>query len=117
MLKMPMMVFLIFYLIFVSYKMIIIHPHQNIYFNVLAGSNVNSNFEIDDKVLSINGVATKSWSDLVLFIQNNPNTDINVIVDRDDKIIEYTAKVLDKNGHGFLGISKKIDKSSFVIVT
>lgn len=77
----------------------------------------NSNFEIDDKVLSINGVVTKSWSDLVLFIQNNPNTDINVIVDRDDKIIEYTAKVLDKNGHGFLGISKKIDKSNFVIVT
>ena len=58
-------------------------------------------------MLSINGVVTKSWSDLVLFIQNNPNTDINVIVDRDDKIIEYTAKVLDKNGHGFLGISKK----------
>ena len=77
----------------------------------------NSNFEVDDKVLSINGVATKSWSDLVLFIQNNPNTDINVIVDRDDKIIEYTAKVLNKNGHGFLGISKKFDKSSFVIVS
>ena len=60
---------------------------------------------------------TKSWVDLVQYIQRNPNTDINVMVERDNNIFEYTAKILDKNGKGFLGISKKIDDSSFILVS
>ena len=39
------------------------------------------------------------------------------MVERQESIIEYTARILDKNGMGFLGISKKIDDSSFVIVS
>ena len=39
------------------------------------------------------------------------------MVERDNNIFEYTAKILDKNGRGFLGISKKIDDSSFILVS
>jgi len=37
----------ILYLIFITYKMIIYHPYQNIYFNSLFNKNVNEKFEID----------------------------------------------------------------------
>ena len=77
----------------------------------------NKNFQVDDRVISVNGILTKSWVDLVQYIQTNPNTDISVLVERDNNIFEYTAKILDKNGRGFLGISKKIDDSSFILVS
>ena len=77
----------------------------------------NSNFQVGDRILSINSSQIKSWRDLVQFIQDNPDTDINVLVDRDDEIIKFDAKVLNKNGKGFLGVSKKIDESNFVIVS
>ena len=77
----------------------------------------NENFQVDDKIISINGIMIESWTDLVDYIQTNPNTDISVMVEREESIIEYTARILDKNGMGFLGISKKIDDSSFVIVS
>ena len=77
----------------------------------------NSNFQVGDRILSINSSQIKSWRDLVQFIQDNPDTDIDVLVDRDDEIIKFDAKVLNKNGKGFLGVSKKIDESNFVIVS
>ena len=77
----------------------------------------NKNFQVDDRVISVNGILTESWVDLVQYIQTNPNTDISVLVERDNNIFEYTAKILDKNGRGFLGISKKIDDSSFILVS
>ncbi len=77
----------------------------------------NENIQVDDKIISINGIMIESWTDLVDYIQTNPNTDISVMVERQESIIEYTARILDKNGMGFLGISKKIDDSSFVIVS
>ncbi|MEC7677094.1 MAG: RIP metalloprotease RseP [Pseudomonadota bacterium] len=77
----------------------------------------NENIQVDDKIISINGIMIESWADLVDYIQTNPNTDISVMVERQESIIEYTARILDKNGMGFLGISKKIDDSSFVIVS
>ena len=77
----------------------------------------NENIQVDDKIISINGIMIESWADLVDYIQTNPNTDISVMVERQESVIEYTARILDKNGMGFLGISKKIDDSSFVIVS
>ena len=59
----------------------------------------------------------ESWIDLVKYIQINPNTDISVVVERDNNIFDYTARILDKNGRGFLGISKRIDDSSFILVS
>tara|TARA_B100000035_G_scaffold315117_1_gene333970 strand:- start:8086 stop:9396 length:1311 start_codon:yes stop_codon:yes gene_type:complete len=95
----------------------VIYPDNSAIIGSVDRQYNNSNFEVGDRVLSVNGTTTESWRDLVLFIQNNPNTNISVLVDRNDKIIEYNGKVLDKNGRGFLGISKKIDESNFVVVS
>ena len=77
----------------------------------------NQNFQVGDRVISVNGIMTETWLDFVQYIQNNPNTDISVMIERDNIISEYTARILDKNGRGFLGISKKIDESSFILVS
>jgi len=77
----------------------------------------NKNFQIGDRIISVNGIMIESWIDLVKYIQINPNTDISVVVERDNNIFDYTARILDKNGRGFLGISKRIDDSSFILVS
>lgn len=77
----------------------------------------NKNFQIGDRIISVNGIMIESWIDLVKYIQINPNTDISVVVERDNTIFDYTARILDKNGRGFLGISKRIDDSSFILVS
>ena len=77
----------------------------------------NENLQVGDKIISVNGIMTESWVDFVKFIQANPNTDISIIAERNKNIFEYTARILDKNGKGFLGISKKIDDSSFILVS
>ncbi len=101
---------------------------QNIGLNVVYPDNLpiigsinnqpnNKNFQIGDRIISVNGIMIESWIDLVKYIQLNPNTDISVVVERDNNIFDYTARILDKNGRGFLGISKKIDDSSFILVS
>ena len=101
---------------------------QNIGLNIVYPNNLpiigsinkqpnNNNFQVGDRIVSVNGIITESWMDLVQYIQKNPNTDISVMVERDNSIFEYTARILDKNGRGFLGISKKIDDSSFILVS
>ena len=66
----------------------------------------NKNFEVGDRIISVNGIMTESWVDLVQYIQINPNTDISVMVERDNNILEYTARILDKNGKGFRNFKK-----------
>ena len=95
----------------------VIYPDNSAVIGSIDKQFNNSNFEVGDRVLSINDIEIESWRDLVLFIQNNPNTNINVLANRNGNVTEYSAKVLNKNGQGFLGISKRIEESSFVIVS
>ena len=95
----------------------IVYPDNSAIVGTVNKQANNSNIESGDKILSVNGYTTNSWSELVNIIQKNPNKDINLIVERDSSIIEYKAKVLSKNGKGFLGISKLVDKSNFVLVS
>ena len=101
---------------------------QNIGLNVIYPNNLpiigslnkqpnNNNFKVGDRIISVNGIMMESWIDLVQYIQTNPDTDISVMAERDNNITEYTARILDKNGRGFLGISKRIDDSSFILVS
>ena len=95
----------------------VVYPNNSPIIGSINRQPNNKNFQVDDRIISVNGILTESWVDLVQYIQTNPNTDINVMVERDNNIFEYTAKILDKNGKGFLGISKKIDDSSFILVS
>ena len=95
----------------------VVYPNNSPIIGSINKQPNNKNFQVDDRIISLNGILIESWVDLVQYIQTNPNTDINVMVERDNNIFEYTAKILDKNGKGFLGISKKIDDSSFILVS
>ena len=76
----------------------------------------NENIQVGDKILSINNHIVESWHGLVEFIQKNPETKINIIAERDSTVVEYSAKVLSRDGKGFLGISKQFDDSNFILV-
>ena len=86
----------------------IIYPDNSAIVGTVNKQANNSNIKSGDKILSVNGYTTNSWNDLVNFIQKNPNRDINLIVQRDSNIIEYTANVLSKNGKGFLEFQNKL---------
>ena len=95
----------------------VVYPNNSPIIGSINNQPNNKNFQIGDRIISINGVMTDSWIALVEYIQTNPNTDISVIAERDNNIFEYTARILDKNGKGFLGISKRVDDSSFILVS
>ena len=95
----------------------IIYPDDSAVIGTVSGQENNKNLIVGDKILSVNGMIINSWRELVQYIQNNPDTTINLIVDRNNEIIEYSANILNKNGVGFLGVSKMIDNSNFVIVS
>ena len=95
----------------------VVYPNNSPIIGSINRQPNNENFQIGDRITSINGIMIDSWVDLVRFIQTNPNMDISVIAERDNNIFEYTARILDKNGKGFLGISKRIDDSSFILVS
>ena len=92
------------------------YPNNESIIGTVTNKPNNSNIKIDDKIISVNNLPINSWTEFVKFIHDNPNTLINVIAERDNKIIEYNANVLSKNGIGFLGVSKKNDLSQFVKV-
>ena len=95
----------------------VVYPNNSPIIGSINKQPNNENLQVGDKIISVNGIMTESWVDFVKFIQANPNTDISIIAERNTNILEYTARILDKNGKGFLGISKKIDESSFILVS
>ena len=95
----------------------VVYPNNSPIIGSINKQPTNENLQVGDKIISVNGIMTESWVDFVKFIQANPNTDISIIAERNKNILEYTARILDKNGKGFLGISKKIDESSFILVS
>ena len=95
----------------------VVYPNNSPIIGSINQQPNNENLKVGDKIISVNGIMTESWVDFVKFIQANPNTDISIIAERNKNILEYTARILDKNGKGFLGISKKIDESSFILVS
>tara|TARA_B100001123_G_scaffold442456_1_gene586083 strand:- start:62 stop:1720 length:1659 start_codon:yes stop_codon:yes gene_type:complete len=63
---------MIIYLISISYKMFLIHPMQNIYFNFLAGKNIHKKYEVD-----FWGLANIHFLNKILTVEKNSQT-INI---------------------------------------
>ena len=63
---------MIIYLISISYKMFLIHPMQNIYFNFLAGKNIHKKYEVD-----FWGLANIHFLNKILAVEKNSQT-INI---------------------------------------
>ncbi|MEL0280422.1 MAG: RIP metalloprotease RseP [Gammaproteobacteria bacterium] len=94
----------------------IIYPGRDAIIGDVNTSDNNQNIKVDDRILSIDGRLVDSWNDFVSIIKESPEQKINIVALRDNKVIDYDARVLEKNGNGFLGVSKKIDKTDFVFV-
>ena len=94
----------------------IIYPGLDAIIGEVNTNDNNQNIQVDDRILSINGQLVDSWNDFVSIIKESPGQKINIVALRDNKVIDYDARVLEKNGNGFLGVSKKIDKTDFVFV-
>lgn len=94
----------------------IIYPGRDAIIGEVNTNYNNENIRIDDRILSINGQLIDSWNDFVRIIKESPEQKINIVALRNNKVIDYEAHVLEKNGSGFLGVSKKIDKTDFVFV-
>ena len=94
----------------------IIYPGRDAIIGEVNTNYNNENIRIDDRILSINGQLIDSWNDFVRIIKKSPEQKINIVALRNNKVIDYEAHVLEKNGSGFLGVSKKIDKTDFVFV-
>ena len=94
----------------------IIYPGRDAIIGEVNTNDNNQNIQVDDRILSINGQLVDSWNDFVSIIKESPEQKINIVALRDNKVIDYDAHVLEKNGNGFLGVSKKIDKTDFVFV-
>ncbi len=94
----------------------IIYPGRDAIIGDVNTNDNNQNIKVDDRILSIDGQLVDSWNDFVSIIKESPEQKINIVALRDNKVIDYDARVLEKNGNGFLGVSKKIDKTDFVFV-
>ena len=94
----------------------IIYPGRDAIIGEVNTNDNNQNVQVDDRILSINGQLVDTWNDFVTIIKESPEQQINIVALRDNKVIDYDARVLEKNGNGFLGVSKKIDKTDFVFV-
>jgi len=94
----------------------IIYPGRDAIIGDVNTNDNNQNIKVDDRILSIDGQLVDSWNDFVSIIKKSPEQKINIVALRDNKVIDYDARVLEKNGNGFLGVSKKIDKTDFVFV-
>ena len=94
----------------------IIYPGRDAIIGDVDTKDNNKNIQVNDRILSINGQIVDSWNDFVNIIKESPKQNINIVASRNNKVIDYDARVLEKDGNGFLGVSKKIDKTDFVFV-
>jgi len=93
------------------------YPNNESIIGTVTNKQNNKNIQVGDKIISINGISINSWIDFVKYIHDNPNTFIDIVAERDSQIVEYRAKILNKDNIGFLGVSKKNDSSQFVKVS
>ncbi len=95
----------------------VVTPNRNIVIGSVTNQYNNINILVDDKIISVDNKIMKSWQDFVDFIHNNPGKTINIIAERDKESVQYTATIISKNNTGYLGISQKLDLSSYINVS
>jgi regulator of sigma E protease len=94
-----------------------IYPNREAIIGSINIHTNNKNMMIGDKILYMNDTLINSWDDLVSFIHSNPDSSINIIAKRGNNTVNYPIEILNKNEKGFLGVSHKVDMSSYVNVS
>ncbi len=57
------------------------------------GSSVEAGLKSGDKILSVNGITTSNSSEVISVIRENPNKDINILIERNGQTLEKNIKV------------------------
>ncbi len=77
------------------------------------GPAYQAGLEEGDKVVSINGIETKKWNDVVSMINTHPEQEIELKLLRDETHIAKTVVPQDDNGRGLIGIAPASKKHAF----
>ena len=111
---------IIFYLIFITYKMISYHPYQSIYFNSIFKKNVHEKFEVDYWGLS----GKKFLEDILILEKDKKPIKIGVasflplersikLLDKEDrKKIEIVGQEYQNADYLYSNFMSEVDKSS-----
>jgi regulator of sigma E protease len=89
---------------------------MNIVIGSVTNETNNQNIQVEDKIVSIDNKIIKNWQEFVGYIRSNPGKTINILAERKDEPVEYTATITSKNNIGYLGVSQKPDLSSYINV-
>ena len=95
----------------------IIYPNRDAIIGSVNTDSNNKNIMVGDKILYMDDTLINSWDELVTFIHSNPDSSINITAKRGNDTVSYPITILNKNEKGFLGVSHKVDLSSYVNVS
>jgi len=73
-------------------------------------------FEINDTIISINGIEVSKWDEIVKITKENPDKTLEYIVERNDLNIKIYPKISNMDGEGFLGISPATERQYVGII-
>ena len=79
----------------------IIYPGRDAIIGEVHTNDNNQNIQVDDRILSINGQLVDSWNEFVSIIKESPQQKISRVALRDNKVMDYDARVLEKDGMDF----------------
>ncbi|WP_458413868.1 RIP metalloprotease RseP [Schinkia sp. CFF1] len=111
----PMMNFVLAIVIFVILGSLIGTPVKDPVLGELTkdGSAISAGLKQGDKVLSIDNHTITNWEEMVQIIQQNGNKPLHFLVERsgNQKDLEVTPKIRDKEGTGYIGVYPAVEKS------
>lgn len=111
----PMMNFVLAIVVFVILGSLIGTPVKDPVLGELTkdGSAISAGLKQGDKVLSIDNQTITNWEEMVQIIQQNGNKPLHFLVERsgNQKDLEVTPKIRDKEGTGYIGVYPAVEKS------
>ncbi|MDO8885456.1 M50 family metallopeptidase [Candidatus Oleimmundimicrobium sp.] len=82
---------------------------------ILGYPAVKAGFKAGDKIISIEGEKIEAWDEVTNTIKKSPNKTLNFVVLRNNKKVEIVTKIIEEDGHGFLGVEVKMTTRKFNI--
>lgn len=75
------------------------------------GAAFISGLKVGDKLLAIDGEQLKDWAEFVVKIQNNPETQLTLTIERNNQVslLMLTPKRHQDTGKGYIGVSPMVD--------
>lgn len=78
---------------------------------------VEAGLKAGDEIVCIECSEIKDWGEATKIIRENPNKTLDFVVIRDNKKINLTATIAEKDNHGFLGIGVKLGTKKYGVLS